>query len=111
LSREGAFRYLVWLPAWLPLGNAMLVEVDPAVRGVTSGLPGGVSGVELAREAAARHPLVAIVLGTGYAGDRLQGAAAADLPWTVLRKPFRGDQLARALVSALKRETAASEDT
>jgi hypothetical protein len=31
--------------------------------------------------------------------------AISDLPWTVLRKPFRGDQLAQALVFALKRET------
>jgi hypothetical protein len=38
---------------------------------------------------------------TGYAGDRLQGARASDLPWPVLRKPFRGDQLADALVQAL----------
>jgi len=73
-------------------------------------MPGGVSGVELAQLAAELQPKMAIVLSTGYAGDRLQGAAAADLPWTVLRKPFRGDQLARALVSALGRETAAGED-
>ncbi len=67
-------------------------------------MPGGVSGVELARYAAARYPHMAILLSTGYAGDRLQGVAISDLPWAVLRKPFRGDQLAQALVSALKRE-------
>ena len=68
-------------------------------------MPGGVSGVELARYAAARYPHMAILLATGYAGDRLQGFTISDLPWAVLRKPFRGDQLAQALVSALKRET------
>ena len=68
-------------------------------------MPGGVSGVELARYAAARFPHMAVVLSTGYAGDRLQGAPISDLPWPVLRKPFRGDQLAQALVSALRRET------
>jgi signal transduction histidine kinase/ActR/RegA family two-component response regulator len=67
-------------------------------------MPGGVSGVELARYAAARFPHMKVVLSTGYAGDRLQGTAISDLPWPVLRKPFRGDQLAKALVSALRRE-------
>jgi len=64
-------------------------------------MPGGLSGIELAGFAAQRYPGLAIVLMTGYAGDRLQGARASDLPWAVLRKPFRGDQLAEALVHAL----------
>ncbi len=64
-------------------------------------MPGGVSGIELAGIAAQRSQRLAIVLTTGYAGDRLQGAKASDLPWPVLRKPFRGDQLAQTLVEAL----------
>lgn len=64
-------------------------------------MPGGLSGIELAGFAARRYPNLAIVLMTGYAGERLQGAKASDLPWPVLRKPFRGDQLADALVQAL----------
>ncbi len=64
-------------------------------------MPGGLSGIELAGFAAQRYPDMAIVLMTGYAGERLQGAKASDLPWPVLRKPFRGDQLADALVQAL----------
>ena len=67
-------------------------------------MPGGVSGIDLARYAAAQRPQMAILLSTGYAGDRLEGAAIADLPWPVLRKPFRGDQLAQALNAALRRE-------
>jgi CheY-like chemotaxis protein len=74
-------------------------------------MPGGVSGIELAGFAAQRYPLMAIVLTTGYAGDRLQGAKASDLPWPVLRKPFRSDQLADVLVQALAaaRQTAPVE--
>jgi PAS domain S-box-containing protein len=74
-------------------------------------MPAGLSGIELAGFAAQRYPLMAIVLMTGYAGDRLQGAKASDLPWPVLRKPFRGDQLADALVQALAaaRQTAPVE--
>jgi CheY-like chemotaxis protein len=67
-------------------------------------MPGGVSGMELARYASELQPQMAIVLSTGYAGERLQGVPAADLPWAVLRKPFRGDQLAQALVAALGAE-------
>ena len=63
-------------------------------------MPGGMSGIDLARQAAARAPRLAIVLTTGYAGDRL-AVAPSDLPWPVIRKPFRADLLAQVLVDAL----------
>lgn len=56
-------------------------------------MPGGVSGVDLARSASANRPDMAVLLTTGYAGERMD-AAPADLPWPVLRKPFQVDQLA-----------------
>jgi CheY-like chemotaxis protein len=71
-------------------------------------MPGGVSGVELAAFASERHPNMAILLMTGYAGERLQGARASDLAWPILRKPFRGDQLAHALVQTLAGKRAAA---
>ena len=64
-------------------------------------MPGGISGIDLARLAAARAPRLAIVLTTGYAGDRL-AVAPSDLPWPVLRKPFRADLLAQMLADALE---------
>ena len=67
-------------------------------------MPGGVSGIDLARAAAERDPRLAILLTTGYAGDRLS-IAPAELPWPVLRKPFRVEQLATALLGVLGRET------
>ena len=36
---------------------------------------------------------MAVLLTTGYAGDRVD-VAPADLPWPVLRKPFQVEQLA-----------------
>ncbi|PLR27687.1 hybrid sensor histidine kinase/response regulator [Caulobacter zeae] len=63
-------------------------------------MPGGVSGVELGRIVAERAPRTAVLLTTGYAGDRL-AAALEDLPWPVLRKPFRIEQLHRALAEAV----------
>ena len=62
-------------------------------------MPGGVSGVDLARSASAHRPDMAVLLTTGYAGDRMD-TAPADLPWPVLRKPFQIDQLAE-IASAL----------
>ncbi|MFT4253156.1 MAG: ATP-binding protein [Caulobacter sp.] len=63
-------------------------------------MPGGVSGVELARVAVQHHPGMAVLLTTGYAGDRL-AAALEDSPWPVLRKPFRIEQLRRALAESV----------
>ncbi|WP_162247265.1 MULTISPECIES: PAS domain S-box protein [unclassified Caulobacter] len=56
-------------------------------------MPGGISGVDLARSASANRPDMAVLLTTGYAGDRVD-VAPADLPWPVLRKPFQVEQLA-----------------
>lgn len=62
-------------------------------------MPGGVSGVDLARSASAHRPEMAVLLTTGYAGDRMD-VAPTDLPWPILRKPFQVEQLAE-VVSAL----------
>ncbi|WP_454758267.1 ATP-binding protein [Caulobacter segnis] len=56
-------------------------------------MPGGISGVDLARSASAHRPDMAVLLTTGYAGDRMD-VAPTDLPWPVLRKPFQVEQLA-----------------
>ena len=65
-------------------------------------MPGGMSGVDLARAAQARAPNLPIVLTTGYGGERL-GDGAATLAWPLLRKPFRAEQLTLALQKALSR--------
>ncbi len=71
-------------------------------------MPGGITGVDLARSVSTHRPEMAVLLTTGYAGDRM-GAAPADLPWPVLRKPFQIDQLAEMITALLAgREATAS---
>jgi PAS domain S-box-containing protein len=55
-------------------------------------MPGGMSGVELARAIRADKPDLPILLVTGYAGS---AGASPDFP--VLRKPYRFEQLRQAL--------------
>ena len=59
-------------------------------------MPGGMTGVELARLAAERYPDLAIILTSGYAGDDVD-LALVDVPWQFLRKPYSGEQLREAL--------------
>jgi PAS domain S-box-containing protein len=59
------------------------------------GLPGGVSGTELAREIRRRAPGTALLLMTGHAIAGAGSASAEDFP--VLRKPIEPDALATAL--------------
>ena len=59
-------------------------------------MPGGMTGIELARICAQRHPELRILLTSGYAGDDVD-EALSDAPWPFLRKPYSGDQLRQAL--------------
>ena len=59
-------------------------------------MPGGMTGIELARICGREHPDMRIVLTSGYAGEDVD-AALADAPWPFLRKPYSGEQLARIL--------------
>ncbi len=64
-------------------------------------MPGGMDGLALAREAARRRPGLRILLTTGYTGG---GAAAVPLGMPLLRKPYRLDELSRALEGVLAPE-------
>jgi len=55
-------------------------------------MPGGMNGVELAKAIRADHPALPILLVTGYAGP---AGAAPEFP--VLRKPYRFEQLRKAI--------------
>ncbi len=59
-------------------------------------MPGGMTGIELARICGRDYPHMRVVLTSGYAGEDVD-AALADAPWPFLRKPYSGDQLARIL--------------
>lgn len=59
-------------------------------------MPGGMTGIELARACATRWPQMSIILTSGYAGEDVD-LALADAPWPFLRKPYSGEQLREAL--------------
>ena len=59
-------------------------------------MPGGMTGIELARQVARDYPAMRVVLTSGYAGDDVD-AALKDAPWPFLRKPYSGEELARIL--------------
>ena len=69
-------------------------------------MPGGMTGIELARRCERDHPDMRIVLTSGYAGDDVD-AALADAPWPFLRKPYSGEQLARILGDLTPEDAAA----
>jgi CheY-like chemotaxis protein len=54
----------------------------------------GMSGIDLARAAHARHPTLRIIFATGY-GDAL--TRGLDFPAKTIRKPYDLDQLQQAL--------------
>jgi signal transduction histidine kinase/ActR/RegA family two-component response regulator len=59
-------------------------------------MPGGMNGVEVAREAMALRPTMKILLCSGYAGESIDRAIAAG-SWPFLRKPYLQDDLAAHL--------------
>ena len=65
-------------------------------------MPGGMNGVELAREIQKRRSDIPILLTSGYSGDVVHEAGQAGL--RILSKPYRIDELAIAL-HALKLES------
>jgi CheY-like chemotaxis protein len=68
-------------------------------------MPGGKTGVDLAREAVARLPNLSVILSSGYTGEALNTADST--PWPLLRKPYSPDALARMIdqVAPLQRES------
>ncbi|WP_421731997.1 response regulator [Brevundimonas sp.] len=68
-------------------------------------MPGGMSGVDLARVAARSWPEMRIALVSGYVGDDVD-EVLADTPWPLLRKPYSSDQL-RGLLEQLTAAPAA----
>jgi PAS domain S-box-containing protein len=64
-------------------------------------MPGGMTGIELARRCAAIHPQMKVVLTSGYAGEDVD-TALKDTPWPLLRKPYSAAQLAEVLGEQLE---------
>jgi DNA-binding NtrC family response regulator len=67
-------------------------------------MPGGISGVELARAIRQRHPRVGVLLTTGYPGGA-QEAVRAGLP--LIRKPYQLGELGHQIGASLVQRSAA----
>jgi CheY-like chemotaxis protein len=82
-----------------------LIEQDPTIELVLSDvvMPGGMSGLELARRLRKLRPGLPIVLATGYTQ---WAARVMDEDFTFIAKPHRRDALAAALRTAFEREKA-----
>jgi signal transduction histidine kinase/ActR/RegA family two-component response regulator len=63
-------------------------------------LPGGESGLDLAREMRNRHLGVPVILTSGYGGAMTQRLSTMDLPF--LHKPYRIETLQQAIDSAMQ---------
>jgi signal transduction histidine kinase/ActR/RegA family two-component response regulator len=82
-----------------------LIEHDPTIELVLSDvvMPGGMSGLELARRLRKLRPGLPIVLATGYTQ---LGARVIDEDFTFIAKPYRREALVAVLRTALEREKA-----
>ncbi len=61
-------------------------------------MPGGLSGLDLARTISEQRPGLPVILSSGYAGEAQP--IAAETQWPLLRKPYSADALARALADS-----------
>jgi PAS domain S-box-containing protein len=64
-------------------------------------LPGGMDGIALTREVVKRHPASKILLTSGFPGGRLADAEGLGSTVRLLSKPYRKDDLVRAVREAL----------
>jgi signal transduction histidine kinase/CheY-like chemotaxis protein len=88
---------LGYVPTRVPTARDALARIEqgPPVNAVFSDIimPGGLSGIELAKELRRRHPDLPVLLTTGYSGHGEDDSG--DFP--VLRKPYDRDDLGAAL--------------
>ncbi|MBE0530438.1 MAG: response regulator [Rhodospirillales bacterium] len=80
-----------------------IIEADPAIGVLISDviLPGETSGIALAKQASGKRPGLKTILISGYPERSFKKAGTPDIPFPLLRKPFTGPDLAKALTTAL----------
>ena len=64
-------------------------------------MPGGMSGYDLALSATARWPALKVLLTSGFPETKLDGTSGASVDMQLLTKPYRKNDLARALRKVL----------
>lgn len=67
-------------------------------------MPGGMSGYDLCAIVRERYPTVRLLLTSGYAEETVHAQKLADERLSILRKPYRQAELARAISDALSDE-------
>ena len=66
-------------------------------------MPGGMNGVDLARQAGERHPNLSILFSSGFADSGISPAAMLDGAAGILHKPYRKEELAQQVRDILDR--------
>jgi PAS domain S-box-containing protein len=95
-ASTGLLEQLGYAVRWVPNAEAALREIEGNDFDLVFSdivMPGGIDGLGLARVIRERYPGLPVLLATGYS-DAAQNARA-DFP--ILRKPYRVDELSRAL--------------
>ena len=72
-------------------------------------MPGGVSGIDLARRIGRSYPDLALIVTTGYVSDRLP-VEEMPLRYAFVAKPFSSDDLVRRLMTLLAGPSAAARE-
>ena len=81
----------------------VLLEADPAITILVTDvmMPGGVSGIDLARGAARMRPDLPILLISGNPGAALDDDGAGESGFDLLRKPFSHQELIERVLAAI----------
>ena len=66
-------------------------------------MPGAMNGYELAKEVTVRRPAIKVLLASGFPGETLERSPQQARRWQLLRKPYRMEELGRAVHAALQR--------
>lgn len=69
-------------------------------------MPGGMTGIDLAKWIAETRPKLPIILTTGFAEEIAGTVATETEPWTILRKPYAQKDLVAVLRKVLEKQTA-----
>jgi signal transduction histidine kinase/ActR/RegA family two-component response regulator len=91
------------VPAQDGLTALALLEADPAITVIVTDvmMPGGVSGIDLARGASRMRPGLPILLISGNPGAALDDNGAGELEFDLLRKPFSHQELIERVLAAV----------